>query len=204
MRRSVRALVFGLTLVAIAQLLLPARAVALLPALRHEGIVRRAVPGLGVALSRVRAQDLRLLAAGAQQHGAGHGRAPEDQLCAPHDLLGSLAGCGCGTLAEAGLPYAVPQPQTSLPLPRLRTRVRKMSAITSPSPPSSALVEHISAQAGSLPSARRLRPYFSNSVCEPLASGPPAQKVHLSIFPRRPKVPLVGNCGAPKGQAYEQ
>ena len=51
------------------------------------------------------------------------------------------------------------------------------------------------------PSARRLRPYFSNSACEPLASGPPAQKVHLSILPRRPKVPLLGNWGAPKGQA---
>src|SRR5213595_2871377 len=39
-----------------------------------------------------------------------------------------------------------------------------MSAITSPSPPSSALVEHISAHAGSLPSERRLRPYFWNSA----------------------------------------
>ena len=36
------------------------------------------------------------------------------------------------------------------------------------------------------------------------ASGPPAQNVHLSILPRRPKVPLDGNCGAPNGQAYEQ
>src|SRR5439155_607861 len=57
-----------------------------------------------------------------------------------------------------------------------------MSAITSPSPPSSALVEHISAHAGSLPSARRLRPYFLNSASLRSASGPPAQKVHLSIL----------------------
>src|SRR5574337_707645 len=28
-----------------------------------------------------------------------------------------------------------------------------------------------------------------------------AQKVHLSILPRSPKVPLPGNCGAPNGQA---
>ena len=49
-----------------------------------------------------------------------------------------------------------------------------MSATTSPSPPKSALVEHISAQIGSFPSARRLRPYFSNSASLPLASGPPA------------------------------
>ena len=42
--------------------------------------------------------------------------------------------------------------------------------------------------AGSFPSARRLRPYFSFSAAEPLASGPPAQKVHLSILPRIPKV----------------
>ncbi len=76
-----------------------------------------------------------------------------------------------------------------------------MSATTSPSPASSALVEHISAQAGSLPSASRLRPYFSNSACEPLASGPPAQNVHLSILPRTPNVPAEGNCGAPNGQA---
>src|SRR3970282_2005818 len=61
-----------------------------------------------------------------------------------------------------------------------------MSAMTSPSPPSSALVEHISAHAGSLPSARRLRPYFLNSASERSASGPPAQKGHLSILPRRP------------------
>ena len=95
----------------------------------------------------------------------------------------------------------MPQPQTSLPLPRVSTRLRKMSATTSPSPPSSALVLHISAQAGSLPSDSRLRPYLAFSASLPLASGPPAQKVHLSILPRRPKVPLLGNCGAPKGQA---
>lgn len=76
--------------------------------------------------------------------------------------------------------------------------------MTSPSPPSSALVEHISAHSGSLPSASRLRPYFSNSASLPLGSGPPAQKVHLSILPRTPKVPWLGNCGAPNGQAYEQ
>src|ERR1700730_16579003 len=35
-----------------------------------------------------------------------------------------------------------------------------MLEITSPSPASSALVEHIAAQSGSLPFARRLRPYF--------------------------------------------
>src|SRR3546814_7379586 len=79
-----------------------------------------------------------------------------------------------------------------------------MSATTSPSPASSALVEHSSAQAGSLPSARRLRPYLSNSASLPCSSGPPAQKVHLSILPRTPKVPCEGNCGAPNGQAYEQ
>ena len=76
--------------------------------------------------------------------------------------------------------------------------------MTSPSPPSSAFVEHISAQIGSLPSASRLRPYFSNSASLPFVSGPPAQNVHLSILPRRPNVPLLGNCGAPNGQAYEQ
>src|ERR1041384_1707078 len=71
-----------------------------------------------------------------------------------------------------------------------------MSAITSPSPPSSALVEHISAQAGSLPSDRRLRPYFWNSTSLRSGSGPPAQNVHLSILPRRPKAPACGNWGA--------
>src|ERR1700704_4863524 len=59
-----------------------------------------------------------------------------------------------------------------------------MSAITSPSPPSSALVEHISAHAGSFPCARRFAPYFANSSFERSFSGPPAQKVHLSILPR--------------------
>src|SRR5262249_22475416 len=127
-----------------------------------------------------------------QQHGRAHG----------HDFLPS--GLACCWPPVDGLPYAVPQPHTSLPLPRTSTRLRKMSDTTSPSPPSSALVEHISAHAGSLPSARRLRPYFSNSASLPLASGPPAQKVHLSILPRRPKVPLLGNCGAPNGHAYEQ
>src|SRR5258708_9199803 len=72
-----------------------------------------------------------------------------------------------------------------------------MSAITSPSPPSSALVEHISAHAGSLPSARRLRPYFFNSASLRSASGPPAQKGHLSILPRRPKAPAGGNRRRP-------
>src|SRR2546425_1213436 len=71
-----------------------------------------------------------------------------------------------------------------------------MSAMTSPSPPSNALVEHISAHAGSLPSDRRLRPYFLNSASLRSGSGPPAQKVHLSILPRRPKAPACGNCGA--------
>ena len=33
------------------------------------------------------------------------------------------------------------------------------------------------------------------------ASGPPAQYVHLSILPRVPKFPTLGNCGAPNGQA---
>ena len=47
----------------------------------------------------------------------------------------------------------------------------------SPSPASSDLVEHISAQSGSLPSARRLVPYLTNSAVELSASGPPAQKV---------------------------
>jgi hypothetical protein len=36
-----------------------------------------------------------------------------------------------------------------------------------------------------------LRPYFSNSAWLPVGLGPPAQKVHLSILPRTPKVP----CG---------
>ena len=55
--------------------------------------------------------------------------------------------------------------------------------MTSPSPPSSALVEHISAHAGSLPSARRLRPYFLNSASElPLlgAAGAERALVHLA------------------------
>ena len=56
-------------------------------------------------------------------------------------------------------------------------------------------------QAGSLPSARRLRPYFLNSASLLSASGPPAQNVHLSILPRRPNAPACGNCGAPNGQA---
>src|ERR1700749_5162513 len=64
--------------------------------------------------------------------------------------------------------------------------------MTSPSPASSALVEHISAHSGSLPSASRLAPYFSYSSLEPSASGPPAQKVHLSILPREPKLPTFG------------
>src|SRR5918994_903468 len=45
----------------------------------------------------------------------------------------------------------------------------------SPSPASSDLVEHISAQSGSLPSASRFDPYLTYSACEPSASGPPAQ-----------------------------
>src|SRR3569832_2481616 len=84
------------------------------------------------------------------------------------------------------------------------TRLRKISAMTLPLLPCSALVEHISAQAGSLPSARRLRPYFSNSAFEPSASGPPAQNVHLSILPRRPKAPLEKKSSAPNGHAKEQ
>ena len=43
--------------------------------------------------------------------------------------------------------------------------------------------------------------YFWNSTGERSASGPPAQKVHLSILPREPKLPTFGYCGAPKGQA---
>src|ERR1700756_4746490 len=37
--------------------------------------------------------------------------------------------------------------------------------MTSPSPASSDLVEHISAHIGSLPSPNRFEPYFSNSSC---------------------------------------
>src|ERR1019366_251391 len=117
---------------------------------------------------------------------------------APHDFFPST---GAANELPLGLPYAVPQPQTSLPLPRFRTRVRRMSAMTSPSPPSSALVEQTSAHSGSLPSANRLRPYLAFSASLPCTSGPPAQKVHLSILPRRPKAPLLGNWGAPNGQA---
>jgi hypothetical protein len=43
------------------------------------------------------------------------------------------------------------------------------------------LVEHISAQSGSLPSARRLAPYFWYSDWEPSASGRPAQYVHDDV-----------------------
>ena len=57
------------------------------------------------------------------------------------------------------------------------------------------------AQIGSFPSAMRLRPYLRNSASDPSGSGPPAQNVHLSIFPRLPKFPALGYCGAPKGQA---
>src|SRR5665647_3833279 len=44
-----------------------------------------------------------------------------------------------------------------------------------PSPASSDLVEHISAQIGSLPSARRLAPYLAYSAGVESASGPPAR-----------------------------
>src|SRR6185369_6581412 len=169
------------------QLLLPADLVALFPARGREWRPRAlercsvrpvaAVDGLGLLGARGQSRHCR----------------DEDQ-----EVLHDLAPPGWPACFE---PYAVPQPQTSAPLPRLSTRLRKISAITSPSPPSSALVEHISAQAGSLPSARRLRPYLSNSASEPLASGPPAQNVHLSILPRTPKCPEAGNCGAPNGQA---
>jgi len=77
----------------------------------------------------------------------------------------------------------------------------KICAMISPSPASSDLVEHISAHSGSLPAASRLVPYFSYSSAVPSASGPPAQKVHLSILPREPKFPTRGYCGAPNGQA---
>ena len=63
------------------------------------------------------------------------------------------------------------------------------------------LVEHISAHKGSLPSASRLLPYLACSSGELSGSGPPAQKVHLSILPREPKASILGNCGAPNGQA---
>ena len=72
-----------------------------------------------------------------------------------HDFC--AAGCvaaGAGCLAS-GRPYAVACPQRSPPRPRRMTRSRYMSESTSPSPASRTLVEHISAQAGSLPSARR-------------------------------------------------
>src|SRR3546814_5411754 len=74
----------------------------------------------------------------------------------------------------------------------------------SPSPASSDLVEHISAQSGSLPSASRLAPYFAYSASVESGSGPPAQKVHLSIFPRELKLPVRGYCGAPNGQARSE
>src|SRR5207245_765189 len=171
-----------------------------------HGFVARLVPGSG---ERVVARLPDLLVRLAWRGGLDFlGASSELRQCsdggneqnAPHDFVGCL-GTGCAGVPCVGLPYAVPQPQTSLPLPRFSTRVRKMSATTSPSPPSSALVEHISAQAGSLPSDRRLRPYFSYSASLPLAAGPPAQKVRLSILPRKPKVPLVGHCGARKGPA---
>src|SRR5882672_3454029 len=54
---------------------------------------------------------------------------------------------------------------------------------------------------GSFPCARRFAPYFANSSFERSFSGPPAQKVHLSILPRTPNAPLCGYCGAPNGQA---
>jgi hypothetical protein len=47
----------------------------------------------------------------------------------------------------------------------------------------------------------RFWPYFSSSASEPFGSGPPAQKVHLSILPREPKLLACGYCGAPNGQA---
>jgi hypothetical protein len=50
-----------------------------------------------------------------------------------------------------------------------------MEAMISPSPASSALVEHISAQSGSLPSAMRLEPYWRYSAWVLSCCGPPAQ-----------------------------
>ena len=79
-----------------------------------------------------------------------------------------------------------------------------MSETSLASPAISALVAHISAQEGSLPSARRLEPYLRFSSIEPTCSGPPAQKVHLSILPREPNELCDGNCGAPNGQAKKQ
>ena len=55
--------------------------------------------------------------------------------------------------------------------------------MTSPSPASSALVEHISAQGGSLPSARRLRPYLlvlRRGCCPLRAAGAEGALVHLA------------------------
>src|SRR3979490_467186 len=76
----------------------------------------------------------------------------------------------------------------------------------SPSPASRDLVEHISAHSGRFPSTRRLAPYFSYSAMLPGVSGPPppAQRVHLSILPREPKLPMRGYCGAPKGRPEKQ
>ncbi len=70
-------------------------------------------------------------------------------------------------------------------------------------PASSDLVEHISAHNGNLPCVSRSAPYLRYSSMLPLGSGPPppAQKVHLSILPRVPKLPIFGYCGAPNGQA---
>src|SRR3546814_8759852 len=72
----------------------------------------------------------------------------------------------------------------------------------SPSPASSDLVEHISAQSGSLPSASRFAPYFAYSISVESASGPPAQNVHLSILPREAKLLVRGYCGAPRSEEH--
>ena len=44
-------------------------------------------------------------------------------------------------------------------------------------------------------------PFGAPQYPQASSSGPPAQKVHLSILPRAPKLDCCGYCGAPNGQA---
>src|SRR6266850_603535 len=73
--------------------------------------------------------------------------------------------------------------------------------MTSLSPARRDLVEHISAQSGSLPCSNRLAPYLLYSAALPGTSvpPPPAQNVHLSILPREPKLPSFGAMHACHG-----
>src|SRR5690349_8855502 len=117
--------VLVLCLVAIVDLVLPLRAIAV-----ERGVAVRGRVGLALILPLLVLDHLRALAAARKRERGKRGRADQCDRAAVHDLVPPVAGAvpgagaGCAPPGVLGSLYAVAQPHTSPPLPRCVTRSR--------------------------------------------------------------------------------